>query len=221
MHRKAIVDAISAGVTQAAQRDSGKLGVDDLRYRLGDLGHRGVDDAGHHRIDTDVARRPLDREVVGEAGDAGLGRAVAGHHGHRPQRRQGRQVDHACAAGGGRGGQRLHAVRRSIGRAPVRLSATDASNPSGSASLSPPGKFAPALLTSTSSVLVAETNSSDRAVVGQDESSIRHPGEVGVVVAGLRPGAGDGHGGAGIAEECRGRVADSAGAAGDERARCR
>src|SRR6202021_2271596 len=43
---------------------------------------------------------------------------------------------------------------------PVRLSATEASNPSGFDSSRPPGKFAPALLTRTSSWLKLPTNAS-------------------------------------------------------------
>ena len=169
-----MVDAISAGVPKRPSgiRASSASMISGTVWAM--LGHRGVDHAGHHRVHADAARRPLHREVVRQARDPGLGGAVAGHHRHGPQRRQRRQVDHAGTAGG---------VERSALRSPtvnrygaVRLSATDASNPSGSASLSPPGKFAPALLTSTSSVLVAETNSSIELGVGQDELPVGHPG---------------------------------------------
>ena len=119
-----------------------------------------------------------------------------------------------------RGGRRLQGVAQRCGqpRGASRLTSTEAAKPSTVDSSRPPGKLAPALLIRMSSV-ENDAASSAACAVGHTELPVGHSAQVDVVV--VRPwlGAGDRHLGAAIAEQCRGRMADTAGAAGHQR-RC-
>ena len=163
------------------------------------------------------SRDPLRGQVAGEGDQPGLGRPVAGDDGDGPEGGHRRHADRRWRRRPWRwpANQPRQPVVRRIG--PARFRVRAAAKVSGSHSSLPPGKLAPALLTRTSSApSVRRHQRVDRVRVGHLHLVVGESAEVGVVVAGRAPGAGDRHRGAGGGEGGGHGVPDPAGPPGDE-----